>query len=198
MAAERSTKLLILSNLFVTVLAVVQHWQVIELLWVYWLQNIIIGFFNWRRILNKEDFGLDKDTNNKKTAKFFLIHYGFFHLGYLVFLIQRLDNTSSQVLLHGAIGLAIFFLNHYYSYRHNRELDDAMQHTSVDAYIVFFFPYLRVIPMHLVIGFAIEVGELSWLTLLFFLLLKTVADVLMHIIGHTINRKRMKMTKDHS
>lgn len=194
---DRSTSLLIVSNLVVIVLAVVQRWQVIELLWVYWLQNIIIGFFNWRRMMNLKEFSTDNLKSNgvqppptrktkRSVASFFLFHYGFFHAIYLVFLIQIIDEIPSQVMLHWTIGLAIFFFNHSFSYRYNRELDDA---SLPNIGSMMFLPYLRIIPMHLVLGFAASMGIRSMQSLLFFLLLKTTADVLMHVIEHAINRK---------
>ena len=197
---DRSASLLILSNLIVIVLAVVQRWQVIELLWVYWLQNIVIGFFNWRRMINLKEFstanlktnGLQAPPTRKtkrSMARFFLVHYGFFHAAYLFFLVQVIDDISSKVLLHWTIGLTIFFINHYFSYRYNRELDDAC---LPDIGNIMFLPYLRVIPMHLVLGFAISIGIRSLWSLLFFLLLKTIVDVLMHVIEHAINRKLVK------
>ena len=196
-ANDPSAGLLILSNLLVIVLAVVQRWQVIELLWVYWLQNIIIGFFNWRRMINLREFSTDnlkskglQTPPTRKTkrsmARFFLVHYGLFHAAYLFFLVQIIDDIPSQVLLHWAIGLAIFFFNHYFSYRYNRELDDA---SLPNIGNIMFLPYLRVIPMHLVLGVAASIGVRSLWSLLFFLLLKTTADVLMHVIEHAINRK---------
>jgi len=196
-ANDPSASLLILSNLLVIVLAVVQRWQVIELLWVYWLQNIIIGFFNWRRMINLKEFSTDNLKSNglqapptRKTkrsmARFFLVHYGLFHAAYLFFLVQIIEDIPSQVLLHWAIGLAIFFFNHYFSYRYNRELDDA---SLPNIGNIMFLPYLRVIPMHLVLGIAASIGVRSLWSLLFFLLLKTIADVLMHVTEHAINRK---------
>lgn len=198
--SDRSASILILSNLVVIILAVIQRWQIIELLWVYWLQNIIIGFFNWRRMMNLKEFSTENFKSNgvqlpstkatkQSTALFFLAHYGFFHAVYLVFLIQIIDDIPSLALLHGAIGLAIFFLNHFFSYNYNRELDDA---SRPNIGTIMFLPYLRVIPMHLVLMFAISMDRQSLGPLLFFLLLKTTADVLMHVIEHAINRKLVK------
>lgn len=194
---DRSASLLILSNLVVIVLAVVQRWQVTELLWVYWLQNIIIGFFNWRRMINLKEFSTDNlklngvqaqptQKTKRSMARFFLFHYGFFHAVYLFFLIQIIDDIPSQVLLHWTIGVAIFFFNHYFSYHYNRELDDA---SLPNIGNIMFLPYLRVIPMHLVLWIVASTGIQSLWSLLFFLLLKAAADVLMHVIEHAINRK---------
>ncbi len=197
LAGDRSASLLIFSNLLVIVLAVVQRWQLIELIWVYWLQNIIIGFFNWRRMVNLKQFSTKNFKSNglqppptkktrRSTALFFLFHYGAFHFAYLLFLIQFIDELPPQVMLHGAVGLTIFFGNHYFSYRYNRELDDA---TVPNIGNIMFLPYLRVVPVHLVIIFGAGLGGGSQGALIFFLLLKTAVDVLMHVIEHSINRK---------
>lgn len=203
-ADDRSASLLIFSNLIIIVLAVVQRWQLIELLWVYWLQNIIIGFFNWRRMLNLKEFSTENLKSNglqppptRKTkrsmARFFLFHYGFFHAAYLFFLLQFINDIPTQVMLHGTIGLTIFFFNHSFSYRYNRELDDA---SLPNIGNIMFLPYLRIIPMHLVIWFAAAMGIRSLWSLILFLLLKTTADVLMHLIEHAINRKLVENVAD--
>src|SRR3989344_624904 len=49
---DSSTLGLLLSNVIVIVLAVAQKWDISTALWVYWLQSIIIGFFNFLRILS--------------------------------------------------------------------------------------------------------------------------------------------------
>jgi len=152
---DHSASLLIISNLIVIVVAVVQQWQLIELLWVYWLQNIIIGFFNWRRMMNLKEFSTENLKSNglqppptRKTkrsmARFFLVHYGFFHAAYLFFLFQIIGDISFQVVLHWTIGLAIFVFNHSFSYRYNRELDDA---SLPNIGTIMFLPYLRIIPL---------------------------------------------------
>ena len=90
------TLLLLFSNLIVIVLALVQGWNIVPLLWIYWWQNIIIGFFNWRRMKQLKKFSAEglkingervKGTGKTKKwmTKFFLLHYGTFHLFYLVF-----------------------------------------------------------------------------------------------------------------
>jgi len=189
---DHSIRLLLLSNLIVIALALVQRWSMGELLWIYWWQNMIIGFFNWRRILALKSFSTKGFKINgrqaeatpktqKSTAWFFLFHYGAFHLFYAIFLITSIPETSPYFMLHGAVGLGIFLFNHAFSYRYNKE-QDAAGNPNIGT--LMFFPYARIIPMHLIIilGAAIS-GESTWL-LFVFLTLKTAADMLMHIISH--------------
>ncbi len=197
---DRSAWMLFLSNCFVIVLAVVQQWYIGELLWVYWLQNIIIGFFNWRRISNLKEFStkgfkingkpaLPTKKTKKSTARFFLIHYSIFHLAYLVFLLFVTPALEQRFLLHGAIGLAIFLFNHTFSYHYNKERDAA---GCPDIGNMMFFPYLRIIPMHLIIFIGAYFGGDSMITLFFFLMLKTAVDLLMHILGHRLMQSSPK------
>ncbi len=111
---------------------------------------------------------------------FFIFHYGFFHLIYLIFLKNLTAQNPEQTAV--LIGSAIFFVNHWLSYRSNREQDETKKQ-NIGA--MMFYPYARIIPMHLFIlfgGFLVG-GTFS---LIFFLLLKTVADVCMHLYEHKL------------
>jgi len=193
---DRSTWTLLISNLIIIVLAVSQHWSAIELVWIYWCQNLIIGFFNWRRILDLKSFSTDGFKINgrlaqptrktqKSTATFFLIHYNGFHVVYLIFLLFTISGLSSLFILHGTISLAVFLFNHAFSYMYNRK-QDAMRSPNIGT--MMFFPYARVIPMHLIIIFGAVLGSGSLLLLTAFLFMKTIADVLMHVIEHRLGK----------
>jgi len=186
------TQLLLLSNILVIILALVQHWSIGPLLWVFWWQNIIIGFFNWRRMTQLKEFSADglkingrRVLANEKTkkwmAQFFLLHYNAFHLFYLFFLLSRPGEIQLEVVLSVSIGITIFSLNHFFSYRHNLE-KDLSEKPNITA--ISFFPYARVIPMHLVIFIGSQFGMESRIALFAFLVLKTLADLIMHIFQH--------------
>ncbi len=187
---DSSTISLLLSNFLVITLAIVQGWEVTTVLWVYWMQSVIIGFFNFLRILSLKKFSTENFTINNQptsptsntklfTAFFFAFHYGFFHFIYAIFLFNFF--RSSQPLDFGYLFLGglIFFLNHFFSYRHNKIIDG--QKTRNIGQLMF-SPYARIIPMHLIIIFGAFLGQS---TLIVFLLLKTLADLLMHTIKHT-------------
>ncbi len=91
------------------------------------------------------------------------------------------------------MGIAIFFFNHAFSYRYNLKKDLA---SLPNIGTLLFFPYARVIPMHLIIFIGLWAGRGSPVTLFFFLLLKSGVDILMHIIEH-VNWKEEK-EKDQS
>lgn len=182
---------LLVSNLIIITLAVVQRWEVSTVLWVYWMQSIIIGFFQFLRILSLKKFSTENfkinsqpalPTNNTKifTAFFFLFHYGFFHFIYAIFLFNFFTNQPLD-FTYLFLGGLIFFLNHFFSYRQNKIIDE---HKIQNIGTLMFSPYARIVPMHLIIVFGAILGQSA---LLVFLLLKTLADLLMHTIKHKIN-----------
>lgn len=186
------TPLLFVSNMVVIVLALVQGWNIVPLLWIYWFQNVIIGFFNWRRMKKLTRFTVEglkvngrqvKATEKTKieTSWFFVLHYGVFHLFYLIFLLTITASIPREVILSATVGVAFFLFNHLFSYRYNLEKDLA---SSPNLGTMMFFPYLRVVPMHLIIFIGLWSGRGSTTELFFFLLLKTGIDLLMHIIQH--------------
>jgi len=188
---DSSTLGLLLSNVIVIVLAVAQKWDISTALWVYWPDFIIIGFFNFLRILSLKHFSTENFEINHQpaspttstklfTAFFFLFHYGFFHFIYAIFLSEFIPPTNlrfaaSDVLLGGAI----FFANHFYSFLHNR-INDQKLVPNIGS--VLFAPYKRIIPMHL----TLIVGALfhDQIKLILFLGIKTVVDLVSHTAKH--------------
>ena len=75
----------------------------------------------------------------------------------------------------------IFFLNHCFSYIYNKPRDTELQNISK----LMFYPYLRIIPMHL----TIIIGVFTSGGLLIFLILKMMADGIMHVFEHRGKRR---------
>ncbi len=95
-----SARNLILANIITLIAALVFQWEVAWLLWPYWIQSVIIGIYARKRMLDLAQFSTDGFTSNdqpvpeneqgkRSTANFFVLHYGGFHLGYLVFLLAE-------------------------------------------------------------------------------------------------------------
>ncbi|MGB5474200.1 MAG: DUF6498-containing protein [Gammaproteobacteria bacterium] len=193
---DRSVAWLLLSNLVTLVLALLSHWNLSGLLWIYWGQSVIIGWFNIHRILGLKRFSTEGFRINnrpvqptratrRQTAVFFALHYGLFHIGYLVFLL-------SDARMHGGVSvpgvllcILVFYVNHRFSWRYHRACE-AGRVPNIGN--IMFFPYLRIIPMHLIIVLGSEFAGNSVMALVVFLLLKTVADVAMHIVEHAMAR----------
>lgn len=184
---KNSVIALLLTNLIVIVLAVWQNWDLLTMAWIYWFQSVIIGLFQVKKMLDLENFStrnfeiygqsvLPNQETKIKTVIFFIFHYGFFHFTYAIFLYVNGGFSGSSIL----VPIIIFFINHLFSYKENKELDKQKRKNIGH---MMSFPYLRIIPMHLIVVF----GSLSGTgSLVFFLILKTIADVVMHLKEHKV------------
>ncbi|MFH1598549.1 MAG: DUF6498-containing protein [Patescibacteria group bacterium] len=187
---DQSLIWLILANLVTIILAAAQGWDFTIVVWVYWAQSVIIGWFNFVRILKLESFSTQDFKINKQPVKatglvknfagfFFLVHYGIFHLTYFIFLLVRTP-LNSVVIWPILISIAAFFFNHLFSFRHNLQQDLAKR-PNIGK--IMFWPYARIIPMHFIILFGVFLSNGNS-SLIVFLILKTVADIIMHQIEH--------------
>jgi hypothetical protein len=175
--------------------------------WIYFFQSVIIGMSNAIRIAGLSNFlasNLSKDgqpvavtTKTKWSgAIFFTFHYGFFHiLIFIALVIFSFDNGSKLdlkiVMIHAGIMAINAIISTYSTIVQDREEKPAIND-------LFFTPYMRIIPMHffLIIGITRKanpevllplVGAINvfWL----FLILKLLADLIMHIIIQKTWRK---------
>lgn len=210
---------LIISNLAIIFFAIIDKIPLLEILWIYWIQSVIIGIFNFIKILSLEDFSTEglKQGNSPvpvtksakiSTAVFFLFHYGFFHFIYAVFLFTGVpefsDDKSDANLTFLIISTILFVINYtfeFFSYLKERE-------PKPNLGKMMFSPYGRIIPMHLTIIFGGFAGAMSGIfsvdsslaIITFFVLLKTIIDLITHNAG-TILKKSLKgliTTKDNN
>ena len=179
------------SNLVTLGFALKEHWSLTTVMFIYWGQNIIIGILNFFRILSLELPPSKPEVPAKFAfgaklfiACFFAVHYGFFHFGYYSFLRPHFSGQDSIFIMSS---LFIFLCHHVFSFFYNFQ-DDRQ---SWDLGRLMFYPYQRIIPMHLTIIFGtvpmmIFRGQLAeQLVLAFFLLLKTWVDLKMHLMEHS-------------
>lgn len=192
-----STWCLLITNLIVIILAIVQKWNIGEILWIYWMQSIIIGVFYFLKILIVNNISIELPIQNYPNRKyfgnlkyflavFFLIHYGIFHLVYMAFLsmpfflnleIYKFSFYSLEIL----ISVGLFFANHLFSFLYNFRQD---REKKMNINSVIFQPYLRIIPIHLTIIAGGFLFNQNIIILLFFLILKTFSDLVMHVREH--------------
>lgn len=203
---DQSAMVLVLSNVIIIILALAQQWDILVIMLGYWLQSVIIGLFNFLKIINLKKFSvkdfemngkLVRATKNTKrsAAFFFAFHYGFFHFIYFIFLTEFISESQNFSLIKEVFPILlmgiIFFFNHLFSFWYNRK---EFEEKSPNIGKIMLFPYARIIPMHLTIIFSriiIDAGLMDEfksfsipILLLLFLVLKTVADLIMHIIEH--------------
>jgi hypothetical protein len=174
-------------NLGVILFAVKDQWQLATILAIYLAQSVIIGIFQAVKMLDLKEFSTDglKLNNHSveptrvtqwKMTLFFLLHYGIFHFVYAGFILSAGAPNWFDVLVAGGA----FFANHLFSYFMNR---NRPRKKLPNIGTMMFFPYIRIIPMHVFIMFGAFVAGPEG-GLVFFLILKTLADETMHFIEH--------------
>lgn len=190
--------LLILSNIFVIFYSVKENLSVTTIMWIYWYQGIIIGFFTIFKIISLKKFttrGLR--INNKKveettkgkinTIIAFIISYAIFHIVYFFFItVMSKGNMDVFKLNIIFIPLIIFIINHAISFITNYKID---QNKNKNIGELIMFPILRIFPMHLTILFGaalLDLFGMNLVVLIFFQFLKTILDLYMHKIEHHI------------
>lgn len=183
------------ANLLTIAFALFEQWNIYQVMFVYWAQSIIIGIFNFVRIATLKNFSTEgltingrpvQSTNGTRAdvASFFAMHYGFFHVGYAVFLFQYLGGISSYGILMIILATLSFGVHHFFSYLVHREQD---RETRYNIGVLMLFPYARIIPMHFTLVFA---TLYSTKELVVFLVLKTFADLIMHGIHHSMRQAK--------
>jgi len=151
-----STLALLVSNLVAAAFAWLDGWDLAELMPLYWFQSAVIGAFNFLRILSFRRFDptglrinrqpIDDSKNSQfKVAFFFLFHYGMFHFGYYAFIAEKFPNASILPVA-AVISAASFLLHHSLAFWQQHKAD---LHSRPDIGTAMFFPYARILPMHL-------------------------------------------------
>lgn len=154
------------------------------IIFIFYLQSVFIGFFNFLNLLTlnktvENSFTVNDQPGNKKgcAAFFFLFHYGFFHLVYLVFLVIGPSKIADLDIKFIILSFWIILFSEGYHFvkiriRSNKE--------EANIGTMFFLPYARIIPMHLLI---LAPTFLNIPPSIVFLGLKTFADILMYYLN---------------
>lgn len=156
-----------------------------SIVWLYWVQSVLIGIFNFLELLTAKspdhgsmtinDQPIDGSVGNKGcTSIFFLIHYQFFHLVYGIFLLIRVEGTLDMKLIY--IGIPLLLIELTGAFIKNKRAEKDKQ---VNYGMLFILPYLRIVPMHLMI---LAPAFLGWEPSIVFLGLKTIADIGMYLL----------------
>jgi len=210
--ADNAVTTIVLMNVIVLIGALVSGEGLVMLMFPYWIQSVVIGYYNVRRIQKLERFSTEGLKINgqsveptpgtrRQTWVFFTVHYGLFHFVYLMFLgafsAGVLSDPGSDASTRGAVSgisqwssiwIAVtaigFLVSHGQSHREHVEADLA---GTPNIGTLMFVPYIRIIPMHLTIILGAVLG--NGLGMVLFGALKTAADVAMHKVEHRILQK---------
>lgn len=175
--------------------ALTQDWPIMLLLWPYWAQSLIIGWFARRRILALQQFStanlfvgskpVEATPEVRDQIAFFLaLHFGIFHAVYFGFLLagSLLTDAAQGIGLRDLGLLALlclaFWIGQALDFR-RVTAEDRSYTPSLGKLLL--LPYPRVLPMHLIIICGAFIGG-GPVVLTLFVLLKTAADVTMHVL----------------
>jgi hypothetical protein len=203
--AERSAWVLVLANLVPLAGILWLNWRVVDVVLLYWLENLIVGVVGVLRILTAQPEGLLNDGRSGNggpiarpmlfklgVAAFFMLHFGAFCYGHGIFLtilfgekgdhweIGRLlaREMSDLTLL---IPLAALAASHLYSFWRNYLGRGESRAVSFDALMM--RPYGRIFVVHIFIMasafIAMRTSDQLWPALLF-VVLKMAIDLYFH------------------
>lgn len=149
------------ANLLSLVLALVMGWDPVLMLFLFWMENVIIGLWQIPRFLtadgNQPGSQLQRLSGALFKAGFFTVHYGLFtfihgSLLFELFLKQSLDVQTLEKLVFSTqgIGLALLgmFLSHGIQFFSDL-LSGVARNTPIDT--VMMEPYSRIVILHTVL-----------------------------------------------
>ena len=183
--ARFEQRLSLAANAATLAIALWQGWSFAALVWPYWLQSVAIGVGNVVRMSRVQRFTTEGVTMNDAPveanaqgrgcmAAFFCVHYGLFHLVYLIFLVGATDLAPGEGRWI-ALGAAIMVASQVLATR-RQLLEDAATVPNLGTMMA--LPYLRIAPMHLtiIVGLPLAGSSASTVAVLLFGTLKTLGD----------------------
>jgi hypothetical protein len=205
---------LILVNGFLLILALFQDWRLYDIVFTYWLETIVIGFFaifkmykasggteddNFRKI---DDVMVEVDPIKTPFVLFFLLHFSAFTAIHGMF-IQMSMNTStigdkySKLAIDWSavfdwavcVGVAGLFISHGVSFFKNYIGKKEHDHTTFSREM--WLPYKRILIIHgFIFGCAIlfnNVHESHLIFISILIILKTTIDLTLYSKRHDSN-----------
>lgn len=176
-------------------LALWQGWPLAHLMWPFWIQSMIIGWYARKRILALKTYAeggflLDgrsprlRPRTQREYANLLVLQYGLAHVLYLGLMVESLPAIGARDWALFALAGSAFWLGHRRSHQLNVQADTRLVH-RIGTLV--FLPYARVLPMHLCIGLASGAAIAASLpAVLGFSALKTAADAFMHVYEHRL------------
>lgn len=197
---------LIVTNLFVIVLAIVQKWDFLTIFYVYFFQTIILWFFSVLKLFFKknlifisplDDYGRIRSRSSEIFEKFRIIGMyvkqqitWFIVFAFYLFFIGKV--FKPPIFDFGTItGICLFFINHLFSFIYYLKKDNAEKKEQLAQDLVKIIAY-RFLVIHAIIwliGFILKFivkNDFSFnlVALIILFVLKTLVDVYFHDEEH--------------
>jgi hypothetical protein len=184
---------LVLVNLVPLAGVLFWKWQLFSILFLYWLESAIVGFYTVLRMLKAEGKGPSNFEINDRPAEeysrafvigFFIMHYGIFMAVHRMFLFAFFGPARMS---HKEIAIAFLFLllSHGISYVFNFLGKQEYKRLSLGQLMM--QPYARIFVMHFTVllgGFAIKSLGAPPVALVVMILGKTTIDLCAHLREH--------------
>ncbi len=185
--SPKAAAALVAVNLFALAGPLAFGWNLSSLLFLYWLELVIVGLYNIEKMRRAEGLG-ELGKSRSYQAIFFIAHYATFCVLYGVAL-RRVIAGPDAALEGSRIALAIaavaLVASHAASFKLNfLERGEFSKTTSLGQ---MFVPYERAVPVHVAVVIAAVVArgfEGSVLSLTMLAAVKLGADLLMHVLHH--------------
>jgi len=206
-----SVIVLVLANLIPLGGVLFFGWQVFPIMFLFWLENVVVGGFNILKMLLARGSGSPVGVK-LFLVPFFTVHYGIFTLvhGAFVFAMFGTDwragagpfpsiTTVSDLVTQQHLGGAMLGLvaSHGFSFLRNYVGNGAYRSTAVATLMI--QPYGRVVVLHLAIlggGFLIMLMGMPAAGLALLIILKIGLDVLAHAKQHALGANSKVENKD--
>ena len=150
-------------------------------IWAFYLQSLLIGaeYVVGSIIYRRKQKDSGGDPGPASFTWFFVLHFGLFHLVYLIFLTVMSGKSDDVIGLiqYIKLTLAYLFLNLVvYAFSFSSKGMDKLKQPNG------FLPYLRILPIHLFIIFGIQSDGIVFSGFLLFMGLKTFSDLILYAI----------------
>ena len=199
-----SLLVLVAANAVVLWGVLAQGWAVFPILFLFWLENVIVGVLNVARMVCARPGDGASWGRKLFFVPFFCVHYGMFTLGHGVFVFALFGDPAVQALADGVDLLAMpaaalrvvdalhlwvpalaLAASHGFSFVWNYLLGQEYRHTELRTLMS--KPYARVAVLHVTIlaggALAMFLGSPLW-ALILLLVLKTGIDAAAHLKEH--------------